>query len=54
MTKAAYYAFLHSDRHLNDIKKFCYCNGISYSLAVGTTFNLYDFGCQIRRTATDA
>ena len=42
MTKAAYCAFLYSGRHLNDIKKFCYCNGISYSLAVGTTFNLYD------------
>ena len=42
MTKTAYYAFLYSDRQLNDIEKFCRCNGISDPLAIDTTFNLCD------------
>ena len=42
MTKTAYYAFLYSGRQLNDIEKFCCCNGISDPLAIDTTFNLCD------------
>ena len=42
MTKTAYYAFLYSDRQLNDIEKFCCCNGISNPLAIDTRFNLCD------------
>ena len=42
MTKTAYYALLYSDRQLNDIEKFCCCNGISDPLAIDTTFNLCD------------
>ena len=42
MTKTAYYAFLYSDRQLNDIEKFCCCNSISDPLAIDTTFNLCD------------
>ena len=42
MTKTAYYAFLYSDRQLNDIEKFCCCDGISDPLATDITFNLCD------------
>ena len=42
MTETAYYAFLYSDRHLNDIEKFCCFNGISDPLEIGTRFNLCD------------
>ena len=36
MTKTAHYAFLYSDIHLNNIEKFCCCDGISDPLATDT------------------
>ena len=42
ITQTAYYAFLYFDRQLNDIEKFCCCNGISGPLAIDTAFNLCD------------
>ena len=54
MTKTAYYAFLYSDRQLNDIEKFCCCNGISDPLAIDTTFDLCDLWLTDTSYATDA
>ena len=54
MKKTAYYAFLYSDRQLNDIEKFCCCNGISDPLAIDTTFDLCDLWLTDTSYATDA
>ena len=42
LTKTASYAFLYSDKQLNDIEKFCCCDGISDPFAIDIIFNLCD------------